>query len=274
MTSNQTISVSILSGKGGVGKSNLALNICYGLHQLGHSVLLMDCDMGLANMDVLLGIAPQRHIQDILIENRDPAEVLVPIGPGGGQRFDLLPANSGMAEFAELDSGARTLLRERLNPIAEGYDFFFLDIGAGISPTALGFGAMTAIRIVVVTPEPTSLTDSYAMMKVLSSRHQVQDFHILVNQVEGPTEGKRTYNRLAMVCKRFLGFAPVYLGDVRADRSLMDAVRKQKPLLQVFPHAPASTDCMALAAILRRVREQLLEAKAEDTPLRAVTPHM
>ncbi len=268
MRPQRTISVSILSGKGGVGKSNLALNLCYGLHQLGNSVLLMDCDMGLANMDVLLGVTPQKHIQDILLENRAATEILVPFGPEGSNvRLDLLPANSGMAEFAELDTEARTLLRDRVNPLARNYDFFFLDIGAGISPTALSFGAMTSLRVVVVTPEPTSLTDSYAMMKVLSSRHQVQNFHILVNQVEGPAESKLTYNRLAAVCKRFLGFTPAYLGEVRTDRNLVEAVRKQKPLLQVFPRSPAAVDCMALAAALRRLREQT-PAVAEDMPLR------
>ena len=270
MSDNKTISLSVLSGKGGVGKSNLALNLCYGLHQIGHPVLLMDCDMGLANMDVLLGVAPQLHIQDILISNQPPASILVPIGPAGLDGFDLLPANSGMAEFSELDSGARSILRERLNPLASKYDFFCLDIGAGISPTALGFGAMTALRLVVVTPEPTSLTDSYAMMKVLSSRYGVQDFHILVNQVESEAEAKQTYNRLAAVCQRFLGFAPQYLGEVRTDRMLVEAVRKQKPLMQIAPHSPAAADCMALAAVLHRIRDNILKHGKEEFPLRAI----
>lgn len=274
MSQNTTISLSVLSGKGGVGKSNLALNICYALHQMGSPVLLIDCDMGLANMDVLLGIAPQQHIQDILISNRNPSEVLVPVGPpSSGTAFDLMPANSGMAEFAELDTGARSILREKINPLASKYDYLCLDIGAGISPTAIGFAAMTAIRIVVITPEPTSLTDSYAMMKVLTARHHVQDFYILVNQVDSPAEGKQTYNRLSAVCKRFLGFAPAYLGEVRSDRSVTEAVRKQKPLLQISPLSPAAVDCMAAATTLQRLRENLLRTENISAPLNDITIH-
>lgn len=258
MSKYNTISFSILSGKGGVGKSNLALNICYGLHLLGQRVLLMDCDMGLANMDVLLGIAPQKHIQDLLISNQNPADVLVPIGASGNVALDLLPANSGMAEFAELDSGARSLLRDKVNPLAARYEYLCLDIGAGISPTALGFASMTTLRIMIITPEPTALTDSYAMIKVLTHRHHVKDFYIIVNQVDSPAEGKQTYNRLAAVCKRFLGITPIHLGDVRSDRALVEAVRKQKPLMQLAPLSPAAVDCMAVANAVQRLRDNLL----------------
>ena len=271
MSDNKTISISVLSGKGGVGKSNLALNLCYGLHQIGHSVLLMDCDMGLANMDVLLGIAPQKHVQDILIKNQAPSSVLVPIGPPGSSGLDLLPANSGMAEFVDLDVGARTILRDRINPLAARYDFLCLDIGAGISSTALGFGAMTSLRLVVVTPEPTSLTDSYAMIKVMMARYNVHDFFVLVNQVESEAEARQTYNRLAAVCQRFLGFAPAYLGEVRLDRTVVEAVRKQTPLLQLAPRSPAAVDCMNLASILHRQRESMLRQGYNAPPLNAMT---
>ncbi|MDR3176825.1 MAG: MinD/ParA family protein [Desulfovibrio sp.] len=266
----KTVSFSILSGKGGVGKSNLALNICYALHQLGRKVLLMDCDMGLANMDVLLGIAPEKHVQDILLNNQNPAEVLVPFGPGGKAGLDLMPANSGMAEFADLDVGARGMLRDKLNPLASNYDFVCMDIGAGISPTVLGFSSMTALRLVVVTPEPTSLTDSYALIKVLSARHNVQDFHIIVNQVESPAEAKRTYSRLSAVCKRFLGFAPAFLCEIRTDRGLIDAVRKQRPLMELSPRSPAAIDCMTAAQKLEQLRENLLVVGEIDTPLRSM----
>lgn len=267
MSDNTTVSISVISGKGGVGKSNIALNVCYGLHQIGRSVLLMDCDMGLANMDVLLGIAPQKHVQDILIENEDPSSILLPvIGQSG--KFDLLPANSGMADFVELDSGARSMLRAKINPLAAKYDFVCMDIGAGISSTALGFSVMTTLRVVVVTPEPTSITDSYAMMKVISSRYNVQDFYILVNQVESSNEGKQTYARLSAVCKRFLGFSPVFLGEIRNDRSLIDAVRKQKALMAVSPRSPAAVDCMTIANSLNRLRDTLLKQGQMDAPLR------
>jgi ATPases involved in chromosome partitioning len=270
MRDNTTVSIAVLSGKGGVGKSNLALNICYALHQLGNNVLLMDCDMGLANMDVLLGIAPEKHLQDMLLENQDPSSILLPIGPHRENRLDLIPANSGMAEFVELDAGTRSMLRAKLNPLACSYDFLCMDIGAGISATALGFGAMATVRVVVITPEPTSLTDSYAMIKVMASRNEVTDFYVLVNQVESSQEAKQTYNRLSAACQRFLGFSPLFLGEVRTDRSLIDAVRKQKPLMEVSPHAPAAVDCMNIAHALERLRETLIKEGSLEEPLRPV----
>ena len=256
-----TVSVSIMSGKGGVGKSNIALNLGLALNLAGNSVLLADCDMGLANMDVLLGLTPKYHIQDMLLEDLSADEVLVPImkdQPEGSPAFDLLPANSGLAEFVDLDSGARSLLREKVNPLAAAYDFLLLDIGAGISPTALEFGAMSTFRIVVVTPEPTSLTDSYALMKVLSGRHGIQDFFIIVNQVESAEEAAHTYRRLSMVCDKFLGFAPLRLGDIRMDRAMSEAVRKQRPLLQVSPHSGAAGDFRTLGTALQRLRTERL----------------
>ncbi len=268
---NATVSVSIMSGKGGVGKSNIALNLGYALHLAGNSVLLADCDMGLANMDVLLGIAPKLHIQDMLLEDLEAAEILVPIAPEAGPGaapFDLLPANSGLAEFVDLDPGARSFLRDKVNPLADNYDFLFLDIGAGIAPTALEFGAMTTLRVVVVTPEPTSLTDSYAMMKVLSGRYDIRDFFILVNQVETPEEGNQTYRRLAAVCDRFLGFTPLRLGEIRMDRAMAEAVRKQRPLLQVAPHSNAAGDCRALATALQRLRNDRLARGTMTAALR------
>ncbi|MDR2605215.1 MAG: MinD/ParA family protein [Desulfovibrio sp.] len=267
----KSVSFAVLSGKGGVGKSNLALNICCGLHLRGRKVLLIDCDMGLANMDVLLGIAPEKHMQDILINNQDPADILLPFGAGGRPGLDLLPANSGMADFVDLDAGARSMLRDKLNPLAAEYDFVCMDIGAGISPTVLNFASMTTLRLVVITPEPTSLTDSYALMKVLSARYDVTDFHIIVNMAESQAEAKRTFNRLAAVCKRFLGFAPSFLCEVRADRGLTEAVRKQRPLMELAPRSPASQDCMTAAEKLEQLRSALPAGEALGAPLRNVS---
>ncbi len=268
---NRTVSISILSGKGGVGKSNIALNLACALNMAGDSVLLADCDMGLANMDVLLGLAPKFHMQDMLLQDLSAKDVVLPIikdAPEGAPAFDLLPANSGLAEFVDLDAGARSFLRDKVNPLADAYDFLFLDIGAGIAPTALEFGAMTTFRVVVVTPEPTSLTDSYALMKILSGRHGIQDFLILVNQVDNPEEGALTYRRLAAVCDKFLGFTPLRLGEIRMDRAMSEAVRKQRPLLQVAPHSGAAADCRSVASALQRLRTERLSRGGVEAPLR------
>ena len=262
-----TSSISILSGKGGVGKSSLALNLSYALYLAGESILLMDCDMGLANMDVLLGIAPEGHIQDILLSQASPAELLVPLASTG---FDLLPANSGMADFAEIGGEDAETLRSMINPLAVNYSFMVLDIGAGISPTVQTFAAMTAMRVLVITPEPTSLTDGYALMKVMANTHGINTFHILVNQAETAAEGKKTFSRLAAACKRFLGFEPEYLGTIRSDPSVPEAVRRQKPFMETKPNSQAATDCRTICGLLQKLRLQNADENNVTEPLRKV----
>ena len=158
---NTTLSVALLSGKGGVGKTNMSLNIACALHQQGFKTLLMDCDLGLANLDVLLGITPEGNLQTALLGEADVSDVLCQID---GEDFAVLPAASGVPELTELQPDERDLLLSRLEPVLHKYDFVFMDIGAGISGTVQTFAAMASVRIVVITPEPTSLTDSYALI--------------------------------------------------------------------------------------------------------------
>lgn len=253
---NTTLSISIMSGKGGVGKTNIALNLAYALHQSGFSALLMDCDMGLANLDVLLGITPEGNIQDALLGNAALEDVLHKVEPQG---FDVLPAASGVPELAEMDSDMRALLLNRLNPLLGRYDFVFMDLGAGITEMVQSFALMAAVRVIVITPEPTSLTDSYALIKVLSSRYNVRDFMVLVNQVESKKEEEeQTFTRLYAACQRFLGIEPVLLGTVRNDPKLMEAVRRQEPLMRWSAGSPAGVDLQNIAARLQRVRLTML----------------
>ena len=166
----KTLSVAVVSGKGGVGKTNLALNLGYALHKAGHPVMLMDCDLGLANLDVLLGLAPDKTLQDMLQPGVTSAEVVLPIEPGG---FDFLPSASGVPELIDLDEDLQRLLFSKLTSIIGSYEYLLMDLGAGISRTVLSFAAMAQERLVVITPEPTSLTDGYAMIKVLQDRKSV-----------------------------------------------------------------------------------------------------
>jgi flagellar biosynthesis protein FlhG len=267
MTTNHTLSVSILSGKGGVGKTNIALNLGYCLHRGGHPLLLMDCDLGLANLDVLLGLAPERTLHDLLLGGASIDDVAVPIEQGG---FDFIPAASGGPELVELDSDMRSLLLQRLSPAFARYDYLFLDLGAGLSPTVLAFAAMTRVRLVIITPEPTSLTDSYALMKVLATQHGVRDFHVIVNQAEDRAEEQTAYRRLAAACDKFLGFTSEFLGGIRLDKALPEAVRRQKPLMQTNPRALAAQDIFAIAVKLQRLRTALLPQLAEEPVLRAL----
>lgn len=180
---NSTLSVAVLSGKGGVGKTNLSLNLACALYQAGFKNLLMDCDMGLANLDVLLGITPEGNLQDALLGDARLSDVLYPLEPKG---FDVLPAASGVPELNDMRPDLRDMLLERLEPVLGKYDYIFMDLGAGISETVQTFAAMAAMRIVIITPEPTSLTDSYALIKVLNSRFGMRDFMVLVNAQGSP----------------------------------------------------------------------------------------
>jgi flagellar biosynthesis protein FlhG len=250
---NATLSVAILSGKGGVGKSNLTLNLSYALFRAGHRVLLMDFDVGLANVDVLLGLSPEKNLQDLFRPEVSAAEVMLPVEPGG---FDFLPAASGVPELLEMDDDMREVLFQKLNGVFGGYDYLMLDLGAGISPTVLSVAAMSQMRVLVVTPEPTSLTDSYAVIKVLHTQYGISDFHVLVNQVERVSDTQATFARLSAACSHFLGFEPQLIGGVRHDQALPDAVRRQIPLLRHAPKSPAALDIVSGAVRLHRVRQQ------------------
>jgi len=148
MKRNRTLSVSILSGKGGVGKTNIALNLGYCLYKGGNSLLLMDCDLGLANLDVLLGLTPDKNLQDLVDSDIDPRDVAVPLEPNG---FDFLPAASGVPELFDMDEEMRLTLFQKMTPMFQSYDFLFMDLGAGITPSVLSFAAMSRVRVIVIT---------------------------------------------------------------------------------------------------------------------------
>ena len=254
-TANTTLSLSIMSGKGGVGKTNLALNLGYALFGAGKKVMLMDCDIGLANLDVLLGLSPEKNLQDLLLPGVSVRDVVVSIEQGG---FDFLPATSGVPELVEMDEDIQVMLMEKLKELASEYDFLALDLGAGISKTVLAFAAITHLQVMVITPEPTSLTDGYAMMKVLHSRYGVSDFHVVVNQMSSPQEGQQTFDRLRAASKKFLGIDVTYLGGVHQDPAVIEAVRRQRPLLKMAPASQATKDILALAKAVYRWRQERL----------------
>ncbi len=268
MLQNKTLSVAILSGKGGVGKTNIALNLSYCLFKAGHPLLLMDCDIGLANLDVLLGIAPDKTIQDFVDDDTPIRDIVVPLARGG---FDLLPAASGVPELLEMDEDSRDHLFERLQPLFATYDYAFMDLGAGISPTVLSFAAMSHMRVVIVTPEPTSLTDSYALIKVLATQHGVRDFHVVVNMAETKTEEREAFQRLNAACERFLGFNVTLLGGITHDKQVPEAVRRQSPLMKMAPTSNAAKDLLGIAVKLDKMRAAMLPDLALEQALRPLS---
>jgi flagellar biosynthesis protein FlhG len=252
---NRTLSVSVLSGKGGVGKTSIALNLSYALHGLGRSLMVMDCDLGLANLDVMLGISPERNLQDLLSPGVEADAIRFPLEQAG---LDLLPAASGVPELVEMDEDVRAHLLQKLNSLFKKYDFLVLDLGAGISSTVLSFAVMSRTRIVVLTPEPTSLTDSYAMIKVLATRHGIKDFLLVINQTAGPEEAQQTYLRISNASEKFLGIKPILLGHVRQDPMVNESIRRQVPLLKLAPRSKAGQDILTIARRMDALRNRLL----------------
>lgn len=258
---NKTLSIAVASGKGGVGKTNLALNLGFALHELGQTLVLLDADLGLANLDVLLGLSPEKNLQDLL-GDATAENVVVPLAKEG---FVFLPSASGVAELVELDEDVRVLLLGKLEALFRQYDFLLLDLGAGISPTVLSFAAMPQERIVVITPEPTSLTDSYALIKVLCTQHQVRNFQIIVNMAESDKEAKGAFNRLAQACERFLTLPISLLGVVHRDPMVTEAVRHQVPFMKFAPTCQAAQD-------IREIAKKIMERRIKLRDLISRTP--
>lgn len=261
MQPNRTMSIAIVSGKGGVGKTNIALNTALALGGLGHRVLLLDADLGLANVDVLLGITPEHTIHD-LSRGLPAEEVLVALD----EQVDLLPSASGVADLDDMDEDAQTNLMERLQQLFASYDFLLLDLGAGISPTVINLAAMPQERAVVITPEPTSLTDGYALIKVLLTQRGIKNFHVIVNMAESPEEGQMAFERLQLACRRFLDLGIRLMGIIPRDPKIADAVREQTPFLRLAPDCPAARATRTMAEDLSRRRSRLQDLIAR-TPI-------
>jgi flagellar biosynthesis protein FlhG len=240
--------LSITSGKGGVGKTHMVVNLACALRRLGMRVMIFDADLGLANVDVLLGLAPRYTIQHVLAGQKSLDEVLIE-GPAG---ITILPASSGVQELAHLTEGQRLQLLTELDALETRVDVLLVDTGAGISSNVLYFNTAAQDIVVVVTPEPTSMTDAYALMKVLSTKYSEKHFKVVMNAVANATEAQEVFHRLSMVAERFLNVSLDYLGFVVFDASFSQAVRQQKPLLELYPSSVAAGCFRTLA---RRVLE-------------------
>ncbi len=243
--------MSVSSGKGGVGKSNVVINLSVAFDRLGLRTLIMDADLGLANIDVLLGLTPKYNMSHLLSGQKRLDEVLVD-GPG---RVKIMPASSGVQELTRLTDEQKLLFLELLDELETDIDVLLIDTGAGISDTVLYFNLAAHERIIVVTPEPTSLTDAYALIKVLYSKHGERNFRILVNSAANEPNGKSIFAKLSKVADHFLdGLSLDYLGTIPHDISVTKSVMKQRPVLEVFPETPASKAFMRIAETIRNNR--------------------
>lgn len=228
--------IAVSSGKGGVGKTNSVVNLAVAFANMGKKVLLLDADLGLGNLDVLLGIAPKYNIGHLLRGERTMEEVLVE-GPAG---IMILPASSGVHELTDLGTEDRLALASHLENLGMDIDLMIIDTGAGISNNVLFFNMAAQDIIVVVTPEPTSITDAYALMKVLMQKHGEKTFKLLVNMAKNKRDALDVYKKISLAAERFLNISVDYLGCVLQDDNLPKSVVRQKAILELYPESKAS----------------------------------
>jgi flagellar biosynthesis protein FlhG len=228
--------IAVSSGKGGVGKTNVVASLAVAAAKTGKRVLVLDADLGLGNLDVLLGLVPQYTIEHVLSGARCLDDILLS-GPAGIQ---VLPASSGVPHLTSLTESQQLLLQEQLEQISSQVDILLIDTGAGISPTVTFFASAAQDTIIVVSPEPTSLTDAYALIKVLARQYRERRFKVLVNQAKSPREATEVFRKLDRAADRFLHVAVDYLGYVPYDDYLPLAVMQQRAIADLFPEAPAS----------------------------------
>jgi flagellar biosynthesis protein FlhG len=236
--------IGIASGKGGVGKTWFSITLAHALARAGQRVLLFDADLGLANVDIQLGLMPPRDLGAVIAGRARLLEVVLRHEVAG---FDIVPGRSGSGALSGLDAAALDRVLGALRDAAGGYDAVLLDLGAGLDRAVRHLAAFADTLVVLVTDEPTSLTDAYAVLKLHSADRPGGDARVVVNQATSRAAGERTYATLGRACTTFLGRAPALLGVVRRDERVRDAIRRQTPLLARHPNCSAAVDVEAIA---------------------------
>ncbi len=249
--------VAVASGKGGVGKTWFAATLAHALARRGRRVLLFDADLGLANVDIQLGLTPRHDLGAVASGTVTMAQAVERFAPGGqdtvgqnGAGFDVLAGSSGSGALSALDAAGVERLLAALAATAAGYDHVLLDLGAGLDRAVRRMSAWADTLLVIATEEPTSLTDAYAALKLHAADRPGGDARLVVNQVSSPAAGARTAAALERACTAFLGRAPALAGFVRRDQHVGDAIRRQAPLLTRYPNCPASVDVEGIAGAL------------------------
>ena len=234
--------ISFTSGKGGVGKTNSLINIGLALVNEGRRVLILDADLGLANVDILLGLTPKYTLEDLLYNQKNIEDIIVESENG----LSVIPAGSGVLSLLNLDANKKSLIISEVERIAKDYDYLLIDTGAGISDDVLFFNTVAMEVVCVINSEPTSLTDTYSLIKVLSQRGE-KDFSILVNNVKNETEAKNAYKKLFMAVEKFLRVKLKYVGFIPSDPIVNEAILEQKAFVDMYPSSEVSRKVVSLA---------------------------
>ncbi len=263
------IAVAVTSGKGGVGKTNLVTNLAVLMARMGHRVMLLDGDLSLANVDLLLGLAPRYNLYDVVAGHKRLDEIILE-GPGG---IRIIPASSGVEEMANLDDYRREVLVRSLEIAASDRDVLLIDTGSGIHRQNLRLAQLADEILVITTPEPTAFSDAYATIKVLAQRRLANPPRVVINMAHTETEAFRVADRIGRVSQQFLGFEPELFGVIPNDELVPKAVKAQQPFVEMFDNAPATAGVRDLArrlldpsigpvlpAVTRKVKRKLAQA--------------
>ena len=235
--------IAVASGKGGVGKTNVTVNLGTALAAQGKQVLLLDADLGLANIDVMLGLHPQYNLMHVLDGSKSLEEIIVE-GPHG---LKIIPAASGVQKMAELSPAEHAGMIQAFSEMDQHIDVLLIDSAAGIADSVVSFTRAAQEVIVVVCDEPASITDAYAFIKLLSREYDVTRFHVIANMVRNVQEGRELFNKISLVCDRFLDVSLDFMGIVPFDDDLRRAVKKQRAVVEFMPRSKAATAFVHLA---------------------------
>ncbi len=235
--------IAVTGGKGGVGKSNVSVNLGIALSEKGQRVVVLDADLGLANIDVLLGITASYNISDVLAGECQLSDILVD-GPGG---IRIVPASSGTQRMTNLSHMEHAGLISAFSELGDEIDVLIVDTAAGISESVVSFLRASQELVLVVNDEPTSITDTYALIKLMNRDYDTHRFRVLANMVRTEQDGKALYDKLYRVTERFLDVALQYVGSIPLDESVKKAVRRQKAVMELYPSCKASNAFRDLA---------------------------
>jgi len=235
--------ISVTSGKGGVGKTHITVNLGIALSKMGKRVLLIDADLGLANINIVLGFQPTATLRDVIAGEADLKDIIVSHDSG----IDIIPAASGIQEMAELGETERIALVSAIDQLEADYDYVLIDTAAGIGSNVMYFNTAAQDIFVVIDHEPTSLTDAYALIKVLATEYGMDEFNVVVNRTPTGITAKNVYAQLCATTDKFLHVRLKYFGSISYDSSVSEAIVSQQPFMVLYPGSRASHDLTALA---------------------------
>jgi flagellar biosynthesis protein FlhG len=247
-----TRTITITSGKGGVGKTNISVNVALHLASLGYRTCLFDADLGLANINILLGLSPEYNLEDVIFDRHSLQDIIIRNYKG----IDIIPGSSGVEKMANLESDQVDHLIQSFSEL-DGYDFFLFDTSAGVSRNVLAFCLASSEVVMTVTPEPTSLTDAYALLKILTLNGFSSKVKIVVNQCKSIPIAKLTYNKFKATVQKYLHTDVMPLGVVIQDQKVVEAIKTQQALILLYPESNASKG-------IRGITKNLLEHRQED----------